>query len=155
MPVIRTEVYIEATPEVCFDLFRDMTLHEQSAGQTRERVISGTKGLIGLGEDVTFEARHFGLRLRLTARITEFEPPHRFVDEMVRGAFREMKHTHEFFPHDGGTLVVDTFAYVSPLGWLGRLADVLFLKRYMRRFLMRRNLYVRSLVHYKKTRAGS
>ena len=34
--------------------------------------------------------------------------------------------------------MVDTFDYSSPLGLLGRLADLLFLKRYLLRFLSER-----------------
>jgi ligand-binding SRPBCC domain-containing protein len=62
---------------------------------------------------------------------------------MVRGAFRSMRHTHEFFPTETGTRVVDTLEFTSPLGWIGRWADVLFLERYMRSFLETRNQFVR------------
>jgi hypothetical protein len=37
----------------------------------------------------------------------------------------------------------DVFSYASPLGLLGRLAGVLFLKRYMRRLLEERNAVIR------------
>jgi len=97
-----------------------------------------TSGLLGPGDEVTWEAVHFGVRQRLTARITRFEPPHLFEDEMVRGAFRSFTHTHEFRPVEGGTLMVDTFRYASPLGPLGVLADKLFIERHMRRFLTER-----------------
>jgi len=39
----------------------------------------------------------------------------------------------------GQTVMTDIFAFVSPLGILGRLANVLFLKSYMKRLLMKRN----------------
>jgi hypothetical protein len=38
----------------------------------------------------------------------------------------------------------DVFAYRSPLGWLGRVADFLFLKKYMRRLLEQRNVVIRA-----------
>jgi ligand-binding SRPBCC domain-containing protein len=91
---------------------------------------------------VTWEATHFGVRQRLTSRITAFDPPHRFVDEMVRGAFARFRHEHQFVAVEGGTEIVDTFDYTSPLGPLGRLADRLFLVRYMTRLLRERNAYL-------------
>jgi len=92
---------------------------------------------------VTWEATHFGVRQRLTSRITEFDPPRRFVDEMVRGAFRRFRHEHQFRAVEGGTEMVDIFDYTSPLGSLGLLADRLFLRRYMSRLLRDRNAYLK------------
>jgi ligand-binding SRPBCC domain-containing protein len=86
---------------------------------------------------------HFGVRQRLTSRITEFERPHRFVDEMVQGAFKEIRHVHEFLPQADGTLMVDNMHFRSPLGVLGKLADLLFLERYMRHLLLQRNRYIK------------
>ena len=40
--------------------------------------------------------------------------------------------------------MLDTFDYTSPLGPLGRLADILFLRQYMSRLLRRRNAYLKS-----------
>ncbi|MGB8954560.1 MAG: SRPBCC family protein, partial [Tumebacillaceae bacterium] len=102
-------------------------------------------GLIERGESVTWEAVHFGIKQRLTAKITEMERPYRFVDERVSGAFHSFYHVHEFHSTEEGTRMIDTFQYRSPFGPLGRLADVLFLKRYMTRFLLERNLYIKQL----------
>ncbi|MFB9330631.1 SRPBCC family protein [Paenibacillus aurantiacus] len=143
MPVIRMQLHIHAPLEMCFDAARSIDLHMVSASQTRERAVAGrTTGLIELGESVTWEAVHFGITQRLTAVITEFERPYRFVDEMENGAFKRFWHEHRFIPDDNGTLMVDTFDYESPLGMLGKLADHLFLKRYMARFLLKRNICI-------------
>jgi ligand-binding SRPBCC domain-containing protein len=102
-----------------------------------------TSGLLGLGDQVTWKATHFGVRQRLTSRITEFDPPRRFVDEMVRGAFRRFRHEHQFLAVEVGTEMVDMFDYTSPLGPLGRLADVLFLRHYMTQLLRERNAFLK------------
>lgn len=144
MPVIVLRTRVAAPPSRCFDLARDIDLHQRSTAASRERVVGGRlAGLLGADDEVTWEATHFGVRQRLTSHITEFEPPHRFVDEMVRGAFRRFRHEHQFHPTDGGTLVVDIFDYTSPMGPLGRLADRLFLERYMTRLLRERNAYLK------------
>jgi len=144
LPKIVQEFWIDAPPDVCFDLARSIDVHMTSAAQTGERAVGGrTEGLIELGESVTWEAVHFGIKQRLTARITEMERPHRFVDEMVSGAFHSFYHVHEFHAEQGGTRMVDIFDYRSPLGWLGVIADKLFLERYMREFLRKRNLHIK------------
>lgn len=146
MPIIHTELLIRAPIERCFDLARSIDIHMRSAARTRERAVGGvTSGLIELGQSVTWEAVHFGIRQRLTARITAMERPYRFVDEMVSGAFRSFVHSHEFEQCNGQTLMRDTFDYTSPFGLLGRLADRLFLEAYMRRFLLERNHYIQRL----------
>jgi ligand-binding SRPBCC domain-containing protein len=150
MPTVRLQTWIQAPISRCFDLSRDIDLHPQSAAQTREEAIAGvTSGLIGPGETVTWEAVHFGIRQRLTAKITEFDRPYRFVDEMVQGAFKRFRHTHRFTEANGGTLIEETFDYTSPLGLLGRIADILFLQWYMYRFLQRRNAYLKQVAEAK------
>ncbi len=147
MPVIKLEMVMRAPIERCFDLSRDIDLHMQSTEQTREIAIGGvTTGLIGFGEEVTWEATHFGVRQRLTSRITAYDRPTHFRDSQVRGAFKRFDHDHWFENIPGGaTLVRDVFDYDSPLGWLGMLADYLFLKRYMRSLLQRRNLLIKQV----------
>ncbi|MBA2940839.1 SRPBCC family protein [Paenibacillus sp. CGMCC 1.16610] len=146
MPSIRIELFIHAPAEVIFDLARSIDIHAKSTAQTRERPIAGrTSGLIELGETVTWEAIHFGIKQQLTAKITEMERPSYFVDEQVRGAFKSFKHTHEFIQAEGGrTRMIDIFEYSSPMGVLGILADKWFLEAYMRDFLLQRNLYIKS-----------
>jgi ligand-binding SRPBCC domain-containing protein len=95
--------------------------------------------MMKLGDTVTWEAIHFGVKQQLTSKITAYERPHRFTDEMVRGVFHAMKHTHEFLSREGGTLVIDTFLFRAPAGPLGWLAEVLVLTRYMKRLLLVRN----------------
>lgn len=43
----------------------------------------------------------------------------------------------------------DIFAYRSPLGFLGSLADYIFLKKYMLKFLKERNSYLKQIAEQK------
>jgi len=144
MPTIRLETYIEAPAERCFDLSLSVDMHRHSTAQTHERPIAGvTTGVMKLGDTVTWEAIHFGIKQHLTSKITAYERPHRFIDEMVRGAFQEIKHIHEFVPQPSGTLMIDMFTFRAPLGLLGRLAETLVLTRYMKGLLLTRNRYLK------------
>jgi ligand-binding SRPBCC domain-containing protein len=146
MPRIILKTFIKAPAELCFDLSRSVDVHVASTGGSGERAVAGvTSGMMELGDTVTWEAVHFGVRQRLASRITAFDRPRLFVDEMQRGAFKHWRHTHLFKPSDGGTLMVDDVDYASPLGPLGSLADALFLKSFMTRLLEARNDYIRKL----------
>jgi len=128
--------WIASPVEVCFDLSRSIDLHLESMLTSRERAVGGiTSGLIGEGEEVTWEARHFGVIWRMTSRITEFDPPHFFVDQMVRGPFRSFRHEHRFEREGAGTRMTDLVEYAAPLGalsnpWVGW---------YLRRLVGQRN----------------
>jgi ligand-binding SRPBCC domain-containing protein len=146
MAVIRVETDIKAPPALCFDLKRSVDLHVTSTGDLGERAVAGvTSGLIGDGQEVTWSAKHFGIRQRLTSRMTAFDPPRHFRDSLVRGAFARFDHDHYFEPHDGGTRMIDVFDYSAPLGLLGRLAERLVLNRYMRRLLSERGLGIKAV----------
>lgn len=145
MPTITLHTYINASPQVCFDLSRSIDLHQVSTAHTGEKAIAGTtSGFIGPDETVTWRARHFGLWLKLTSRITAFDPPQSFTDEMIQGPFKLMHHQHLFEPQHSGTLMTDIFRFKSPLGLLGRLVDLLILRRYMRNLLEKRNEVIAS-----------
>jgi len=144
MPTIEIKTIIHADVQTCFDLSRDIDFHKASLEHSNEKAIAGkTSGLIGLNEWVTWEARHFGVTQQLTSKITEFDSPNYFVDEMVSGAFKSFRHEHHFKEHDNKTKMIDVFYFESPFGILGKLANVLFLKRYMTNLLKTRNQFLK------------
>jgi ligand-binding SRPBCC domain-containing protein len=140
MPLLALDCEVRAPAALCFDLARDLDLHIASTEGTGERLIARTaSGLAQDGEEITWEARHLGVRQRLTVRICSLERPRRFVDEQVRGAFAWFRHEHLFEPLAPClTRMVDRFEWRSPLGPLGALADWLFVEQHLRGFLQRR-----------------
>ena len=144
METIRIETWIAAPAERCFDAARDLDLHVQSMQHTDERAVAGrTSGLIELGEEVTWRARHFGITQHFTSRITAFDRPRYFQDAMQRGAFRSFVHDHYFVTEGNRTKMVDVVAFSAPLGILGRIAEKLVLRRYLTRLLEGRAAVIR------------
>ena len=144
MPRIEMATEIRASQKRCFDLARDLDLHVTSMAHTGERAVAGrTSGLIELGEDVTWRGRHFGFMLEHSSRITAFNSPRHFRDEMVRGHFKTFRHDHFFAAAPNGTRMTDVLEFESPWGVLGRLANVLVLTRYLDRLLRRRAAVVK------------
>lgn len=144
MPTIELRTIIHADIQTCFDLSRNIDFHKASMAHSDEKAIAGkTSGLIELGEWVTWEAKHFGIKQRLTSKITKLDAPNYFVDEMVSGAFKSFKHEHVFQQLKSSTLMVDKFHFQSPYGILGRIINALFLKRYMTNLLKTRNAFLK------------
>jgi ligand-binding SRPBCC domain-containing protein len=145
MPIIDVRISIHASMETCFDLARNIDLHIASTQGTHEKAVAGvTSGLINLGEEVTWEATHFGIRHRLTSRITLYDRPHHFRDSQVKGIFRRFDHDHFFTSASGVTVMRDVFDYQSPWGLLGRCVDQWFLEAYLTRFLTTRALVIKA-----------
>ncbi len=142
----RFEVITEITapPAICFDVARDVDLHLRSMAYTGEQAIAGrTSGLIALGEEVTWRGKHFGFTHEHTSRITAFDRPRHFRDEMVSGRFKSFRHDHYFEASEFGTHMVDLLEFQSPFGPLGRLIDLLFLSRYLETLIRERNAIVK------------
>jgi len=141
MPVIELTTDINAPIERVFDLSTSIELHMLSTKITNEKAIAGrTSGLITLNETVTWRAKHFGIYQKLTVQITAYKRPSFFIDEMIKGIFSGMKHIHQFeLSKTGTTTMTDKFCYSAPLGFIGKIADRIFLKSYMKNFLVIRN----------------
>lgn len=151
MPLIELQTEINSTIEICFDLSRSIDLHKISTAKTNETAIGGvTKGLIGLNEIVTWQATHFGVQQKLTTKITEYKRPFYFCDEQVKGVFRRIQHYHYFVENKGKVLMTDKFLFESPFGILGHLANKLILTKYLKRFLMERNLVIKDFAESDK-----
>lgn len=144
MGKIVLHTFIQAPKKVCFDLSRSIDLHKLSTAHTHEEAIAGTTtGLIGLGETVTWRAKHLGIWFELTSRVTAIDPNHKFIDEMVNGPFKSFKHVHRFELKDSGTLMTDEFEFRSPLGLLGKIADILVLTPHLKALLLKRNKVIK------------
>nr|WP_309568643.1 SRPBCC family protein [Paenibacillus sp. sptzw28] len=134
--------------ETCFDFARNIDVHTLTVWpHTREKAIQGiTSGLINAGETVTFEATHLFVRQKLTSRITDYNRPYLFVDEMVKGAFKSLKHIHEFEARGSVTVMRDVLTFEAPLGVAGWIVERLILKHYMKSFIEDRNRRLKYLV---------
>ena len=145
MPFITLATLIRAAPDVCFDLARDAQLHVESARQTGERIVAGrATGLWQLNDEITFEGRHLGVRQRFTARVAALQHPHFFTDEMTRGAFASLKHTHLFQALPGDkTRMIDVIEWRAPLGWAGALVSDKIIAAHLAQFLRGRAWHIK------------
>lgn len=138
------EETIEAPIELVFDLSLDIDAHTASMARSKERAVGGvTAGPIGLGEEVTWRAWHFGIPFSMTSRVTELERPHRFVDELARGPFRWFRHEHVFNVQGTKTGMTDHVEFQAPVGAIGRVVERVLLERYLRQLIATRGTFLK------------
>ena len=153
MSKITLETQINAPIQICYDLALSVDLHQLSTAKTGEHVVSGvSKGVMKLGESVTWRAKHFGIWQELTSKITEAQPPNYFVDEMQKGIFKSLRHEHYFIEENQMTIMKDVFMFESPLGVLGKIVNRIILERYLTSFLQERNFVIKQVAESGKWR---
>ncbi len=151
MPNISLKTKVRADIMIVFNLSRSIDLHKISTKHTNETAIAGTTfGLISLNETVTWRAKHLGFYQKMTSKITQFQMPMYFIDEMVKGPFQSFRHEHHFSEANGITSMVDKVEYKSPFGTFGKLADMLFLKTYLVKLLEKRNQVIKEFAETEK-----
>jgi ligand-binding SRPBCC domain-containing protein len=154
MPKIHLTTFIAAPVERVFDLCRSINLHSISTAGTDEKAIAGvTTGLINLNETVTWEAKHLFKTRRHTSVISAMEKPVQFVDEMTAGDFKSFRHQHHFKSIDNGTIMIDILEFESPYGNLGKFFNAVYLKKYLQKFLEKRNNTIKEYAETQKWKA--
>ena len=76
------------------------------------------------------------------------QSPDSFTDEMIKGDFKNLKHQHHFKQIDNGTIMIDIVDFESPYGSLGKFFNAVYLKKYIEKFLIKRNDIIK---HYAET----
>lgn len=151
MPKIELPTEINSKIDICFDLARSIDLHKISTEITNEEAIEGkVSGLIGLNEYVAWKATHFGIKQKLTSKITVYERPHYFVDEQLKGIFKSIRHEHKFEQFEERVIMTDIFEFHSPFGLLGKLLDKLILINYLQKLLIERNNVIKEFAETDK-----
>lgn len=144
MPKIELTTEIYSSINICFDLARSIDLHKISTSKTNERAIEGrTSGLIEMNEFVTWEAKHLGVRQKLTSKITAYDRPNYFIDEQVKGEFKSFIHKHSFEQTSDVVIMNDYFEFESPFGIIGKLFNIIFLTKYMKELLVERSKIIK------------
>ena len=140
---------VRAPIERCFDLARSVEAHlagNVHCGEATVAAAGVTTGLLGPGDQVTWQARHFGIRWSLTSEISALRRPVSFQVRMIHGPFRFMRHDHFFRALPcGQTELGNVYSFAAPLAVLGRVAEVTFLSRYMMGLLRERNEVIREI----------
>ncbi len=66
------------------------------------------------GRIIDYTIRVMGVRVRWRSLISNYDPPHCFVDEQLLGPYSFWHHTHRFEPSGNGTRLLDEVRYALP-----------------------------------------
>lgn len=113
------ELWLPLPPEELFPFFADASnLDALTPPWLHFHIVTPRPIAMAAGALIDYKLRVRGLPLRWRTRINEWQPPHRFVDEQIRGPYRQWIHTHTFEPRDGGTLARDVVQYAVPFDFI-------------------------------------
>jgi len=128
--VLDVEMLLPGRPEDLWPFFADAhNLQEITPPWLRFTVLSPRSLKIGEGSLIDYRLRWRGLPIRWRTRIALWDPPHRFIDEQLRGPYRLWRHTHTFEPRGNATLMRDHVEYRAPI-W--KLSHALIVRRDVR-----------------------
>ena len=115
----QSELWLPLPPEELFPFFADAgNLDALTPPWLHFHIVTPPPIIMREGALIDYKLRVLGMPLRWRTRINVWQPPHRFVDEQIRGPYRQWIHEHTFEPRDGGTLARDLVRYAVPLDFL-------------------------------------
>ena len=110
-----TELWLPVPPEEVFPFFADAAnLDAITPPWLYFRIVTPPPIEMRAGALIDYRLRVRGLPIRWRTRINLWEPPHRFVDEQLRGPYKQWIHEHTFEQAEGGTLARDHVSYAVP-----------------------------------------
>ena len=128
------EQFIPQPLDRVWDFFSNAeNLERLTPGFLNFSILTPTPIAMYAGTLIDYRIKLFGVPMKWRTEIKQWEPGANFVDQQLSGPYRLWHHQHTFEAVDGGTKMVDRVDYALPLGFLGRLAHVLFVRRTLAR----------------------
>ena len=125
----RTQI-IERSLTATFEFFSDADNLEKLTPQFLQfKILTPRPITMKSGTLIDYSLSLFGLPFKWQTLIEIWEPGVRFVDSQVKGPYELWHHTHTFEALGAErTLMKDQVQYQLPLGFLGELAHLMFVK---------------------------
>lgn len=96
------------------------------------------------GTLIDYQLKLHGILIRWQTEITEWNPPHGFIDVQRRGPYRFWQHTHTFSETSDGIIVNDLVEYAV---WGNQLINKFFVRPDLERIFAYRSLQLEKIFH--------
>jgi ligand-binding SRPBCC domain-containing protein len=127
--IFRAEQFVPRPLDEVFEFFsRAENLQQLTPPWLNFRILSVEPATVREGTLIRYSLRWRVFPIRWTTRITDWEPPHRFVDLQLKGPYKLWRHEHRFVAEGEGTRISDEVHYILPFGILGRIAHSMKVK---------------------------
>lgn len=128
--VLETTTFINRPLEEVFAFFsKAENLNELTPPELHFTIDTPLPIAMNEGILIDYRIRLSGIPFKWKTRITKWNPPYEFVDEQIKGPYVQWHHTHTFKSSNGGTIMTDTVAFLSP-GWiLEPIINALFVQK--------------------------
>lgn len=142
---LHTELWLPRPRAEVFAFFADaMNLDALTPPWLQFQVLTPPPIEMRQGTWIDYRIKIYGVPVRWRSEIAVWEPPYRFVDQQLRGPYRQWRHEHTFHDERGGTRVVDHVDYAARLALVEPLVWRLFVRRDVERIFAYREEQLRA-----------
>jgi uncharacterized protein (TIGR01777 family) len=92
------------------------------------RIVKKSHAEIQEGMLIDYRLKIKGVPASWRTRISQWSPPHQFMDSQLKGPYSLWDHIHRFEELNGGTLMTDEVVYRVPLGPIGHIVNELVIR---------------------------
>ena len=130
MYTLKKSIYVPTSLEQVFAFFnRPENLEKLTPPSLSFNILTPQPLVMHNGAVFDYQIGLMGVPMRWTSVITNYEPPHQFVDIQLRGPYTFWHHKHSFVSKGDGVEVIDEVHYDIGFSVLGKLMHGLMIQR--------------------------